>query len=234
MHSDDIDPDDFDDSSYAEGGRVGLSEGTQPYTKEMFKKDTDLYIQAVFGVSKDSRPLFRKKGNEIVKKAIKEGVVSEEEAIEWVQGRVKLYKTLIDESKRQERTLGQEIRGVPGFSLPTSYGVEPDINKYYEDKKSQGGRVGYSQGSGKNPDWGHGSVLDPEWDEGFDMEDTLRLLKQDQSGNQAFSASGNLDDLLQRLRMVVEGLGIYSDYNQNQRKQMQRSLTSQINVLLQN
>ena len=99
---------------------------------------------------------------------------------------------------------------------------------------AKGGRVGYSQGSGKNPDWGHGSVLDPEWDEGFDMEDTLRLLKQDQSGNQAFSASGDLDDLLQRLRMVVEGLGIYSDYNQIQRKQMQRSLTSRINVLLQN
>ena len=90
--------------------------------------------------------------------------------------------------------MGQEIRGVPGFSLPTPYGVEPDINKYYEDKKSQGGRVGYSQGS----------------------------------------TSGNLDDLLQRLRMVVEGLGIYSDYNQDQRKQMQRSLTSRINVLLQN
>ena len=66
------------------------------------------------------------------------------------------------------------------------------------------------------------------------MEDTLRLLKQDQSGNQAFSASGDLDDLLERLRMVVEGLGIYSDYNQIQRKQMQRSLTSRINVLLQN
>ncbi len=60
------------------------------------------------------------------------------------------------------------------------------------------------------------------------------MLKQDQSGNQAFSASGDLDDLLERLRMVVEGLGIYSDYNQDQRKQMQRSLTSRINVLLQN
>jgi len=44
--------------------------------------------------------------------------------------------------------------------------------------------------------------------------------------------SGELEDLLQRLGMVVDGLGIYSDYNQTQRKQMQRSLTSQINVLL--
>ena len=44
--------------------------------------------------------------------------------------------------------------------------------------------------------------------------------------------SGELEDLLQRLGMVVDGVGIYSDYNQTQRKQMQRSLTSQINVLL--
>ena len=58
---------------------------------------------------------------------------------------------------------------------------------------AQGGRVGYSMGSG-----------------------------------------GELEDLLQRLGMVVDGLGIYSDYNQTQRKQMQRSLTNRINVLLGN
>ena len=56
---------------------------------------------------------------------------------------------------------------------------------------AQGGRVGYSMGSG-----------------------------------------GELEDLLKRLGMVVDGLGIYADYNQTQRKQMQRSLTNRINVLL--
>ena len=101
---------------------------------------------------------------------------------------------------------------------------------------ADGGRVGYSSGGNYNYHWGHGSVLDPEFDEGFDMEETLRLLKQDQSGNQGDLVTGvgqsDLEDLLERLRMVVEGLGIYSDYNQDQRKQMQRSLTNRINVLL--
>ena len=101
---------------------------------------------------------------------------------------------------------------------------------------ADGGRVGYSSGGNYNYHWGHGSVLDPEFDEGFDMEETLRLLKQDQSGNQGDLITGvgqsDLEDLLERLRMVVEGLGIYSDYNQDQRKQMQRSLTNRINVLL--
>ena len=100
---------------------------------------------------------------------------------------------------------------------------------------AQGGRVGYSQGGDYNYHWGHGDsqVLDPEWDEGFDNIDEIkRMLKQDQVGNQVSASSGELDDLLQRLGMVVDGIGIYSDYNQTQRKQMQRSLTSQINVLL--
>ena len=101
---------------------------------------------------------------------------------------------------------------------------------------AKGGRVGYSSGGNYNYHWGHGSVLDPDFDEGFDMEETLRLLKQDQSGNQGDLVTGvgqsDLEDLLERLRMVVEGLGIYSDYNQDQRKQMQRSLTNRINVLL--
>jgi len=45
-------------------------------------------------------------------------------------------------------TLSQELRGIGSLSLPTSYGVEPDINKYYEDKKAKGGRVGLVTGSG--------------------------------------------------------------------------------------
>ena len=100
---------------------------------------------------------------------------------------------------------------------------------------AQGGRVGYSQGGDYNYHWGHGDsqVLTPEWDEGFDNIDEIkRMLNQDQVGNQASASSGELEDLLQRLGMVVDGMGIYSDYNQTQRKQMQRSLTSRINVLL--
>ena len=94
---------------------------------------------------------------------------------------------------------------------------------------TQGGRVGYAYGP--SPD---APVLD-DIDEGFDdMEEIMRMLKQDQTGVQGTTSlgQGNLDDLLQRLRMVVEGQGIYSSYNQIQRKQMQRSLTNRINVLL--
>ena len=107
---------------------------------------------------------------------------------------------------------------------------------------AKGGRVGYSYGG-----WGHGdsNIIDEEWDEGYDdMEEILRMLNQDQTAPQTIQPLGyqptsglgqsELDDLLERLRMVVEGLGIYADYNQDQRKQMQRSLTSRINVLLQN
>ena len=102
---------------------------------------------------------------------------------------------------------------------------------------AKGGRVGYGYGSGSG--FAHGpSSIPPvleDFDEGFDdMEEIIRMLKQDQRGVQGTTdiASGELDDLLQRLGMVVDGIGIYSDYNQTQRKQMQRSLTSQINVLL--
>jgi hypothetical protein len=78
-------------------------------------------------------------------------------------------------------------------------------------------------------------LMDPDFDEDSDdMEEIMRMLKQDQTGVQGTTSlgQGNLDDLLQRLRMVVEGQGIYSSYNQIQRKQMQRSLTNRINVLL--
>jgi len=94
---------------------------------------------------------------------------------------------------------------------------------------TQGGRVGYGFGSGEM------GLIDPDFDEDSDdMEEILRMLKQDQTGTQGTTdiASGELDDLIQRLGMVVDGVGIYSDYNQLQRKQMQRSLTSRINVLL--
>ena len=87
------------------------------------------------------------------------------------------------------------------------------------------------------------NIIDEEWDEGHDdMEGILKLLNQDQTAPQSIGSLGyqpvtnatpsDLDDLLERLRMVVEGLGIYSDYTQDQRKQMQRSLTNRINVLL--
>jgi len=94
---------------------------------------------------------------------------------------------------------------------------------------AEGGRVCYGYGSGEM------GLIDRDFDEGpDDMEEILRMLEQDQTGVQGTTdiGQGNLDDLLQRLRMVVEGQGIYSSYNQIQRKQMQRSLTNRINVLL--
>jgi hypothetical protein len=129
--------------------RVPLNEGMivppkKPYNAETFKEKSDLYLQAILGTS--DKDFYRSKLQNEYEKARKEGALSAKEATEWVRERAKLYSTLINESRRQERTLGQEIRGVPGFSLPTPYGVEPDINKYYEDKKAVGGRAGFKDG----------------------------------------------------------------------------------------
>ncbi len=109
--------------------REKFSNGTlpkpKPYTKEMFKKQSDLYLQGYFGT--DNKDLYKNNLEDVFEKGIKEGVVSEEEAIEWIQGRKKIYTTLMDEARRQ---------GDQPAELPTSYGVEPDINEF-ED----GGRV---------------------------------------------------------------------------------------------
>ena len=48
----------------------------------------------------------------------------------------------------------------------------------------------------------------------------------------AFGSSGELTALLDRLKMVQEGTGIYADYSSANRKAMQISLTSRINALL--
>jgi len=139
----------------ASGGRVGYDKGdvvlpkAKPYNAETFKEKSDLYLQAILGTS--DKDFYRSKLQNEYKKAMKEGALSAKEAMEWVQKRAKLYSTLIDESKRQKRSLDQELRGVGGFSLPTSYGVEPDINKYFKDKKAMGGRVGLKYGT-FNPD----------------------------------------------------------------------------------
>ena len=115
--------------------REKFSNGTlpkpKPYTKEMFKKQSDLYLQGYFGT--DNKDLYKNNLEDVFEKGIKEGVVSEEEAIEWIQGRKKIYTTLMDEARRQ---------GDQPAELPTSYGVEPDINEF-ED----GGRVGLEGGS---------------------------------------------------------------------------------------
>ena len=50
----------------------------------------------------------------------------------------------------------------------------------------------------------------------------------------AFGSSGELTALLDRLKMVQEGTGIYADYSSANRKAMQISLTSRINALLGN
>jgi len=133
------------------GGRVGYDKGdivpkAKPYNAETFKEKSDLYLQAILGTS--DKDFYRSKLQNEYEKAMKEGALSAKEATEWVRERAKLYSTLIDESRRQERTLSQELRGIGSFSLPTPYGVEPDINKYYEDKKAMGGRVGLVTGSG--------------------------------------------------------------------------------------
>ena len=50
----------------------------------------------------------------------------------------------------------------------------------------------------------------------------------------AFGSKGELTELLERLKMVQAGTGIYADYSSANRKAMQRVLTSRINVLLGN
>jgi len=141
-----------------------------------------------------------------------------------------------DPSDRWDYKNNRPYREDPNFD-PDDPDYDPDEGLY-----AKGGRVGYSWGG-----WGKGdtNIIDEEWDEGYDdMPGILRLLEQDQTAPQTIGSVGyqpvtnatpsDLDDLLERLRMVVEGLGIYSDYTQDQRKQMQRSLTNRINVLLKN
>ena len=50
----------------------------------------------------------------------------------------------------------------------------------------------------------------------------------------AMGSQGELGDLLVRLRNVVEGSGMYSNFSQHNRKSLQIALTSRINVLLGN
>ena len=50
----------------------------------------------------------------------------------------------------------------------------------------------------------------------------------------AFGSKGELTELLERLKMVQAGTGIYADYSSANRKSMQISLTSRINALLGN
>ena len=139
-----------------------------------------------------------------------------------------------DPSDRWDYKNNRPYREDPNFD-PDDPDYDPDEGLY-----AKGGRVGYFAGG-----WGKGgsNIIDEDWDEGHDdMEGILRLLDQDQTAPQTIGSVGyqpitnaspsDLDDLLERLRMVVEGLGIYSDYTQSQRKQMQRSLTNRINVLL--
>ena len=139
-----------------------------------------------------------------------------------------------DPSDKWDYKNNRPFREDPNFD-PDDPDYDPDEGLY-----AKGGRVGYFSGG-----WGKGgsNIIDEDWDEGHDdMEGILRLLDQDQTAPQTIGSVGyqpitnaspsDLDDLLQRLRMVVEGLGIYSDYTQSQRKQMQRSLTNRINVLL--
>ena len=78
--------------------------------------------------------------------------------------------------------------------------------------------------------------MSPEQAQASAKANFIKVFGMAKGGRVGYSmgSGGELEDLLQRLGMVVDGIGIYSDYNQNQRKQMQRSLTSRINVLLGN
>jgi len=111
--------------------REKFSNGTlpkpKPYTKEMFKKQSDLYLQGYFGA--EDKELYKNNLENVFKKGVEEGVVSEEEALKWIQDRKKIYTTLIEEAGKQPA------------EFPPAYSVEPDINKYYENQLATGGRV---------------------------------------------------------------------------------------------
>ena len=111
--------------------REKFSNGTlpkpKPYTKEMFKKQSDLYLQGYFGA--EDKELYKNNLENVFKKGVEEGVVSEEEALEWIQDRKKIYSTLIEEAGKQPA------------EFPPAYSVEPDINKYYENQLATGGRI---------------------------------------------------------------------------------------------
>jgi len=111
----------------------GVLPKQKPYTKEMFKKQSDLYLQGYFGT--DNKDLYKNNLENVFKKGVEEGVVSEKEALEWIQDRKKIYSTLIEEADKQPA------------EFPPAYSVEPDINKYYENQLATGGRVGFNEGT---------------------------------------------------------------------------------------
>jgi len=124
---------------YEDGGPVIPKE--KPFTKEMFKKQSDLFLQGIFGTGNSD--LYKDKLQKIYTKGVEEGAISQEEAMEWIRGRKNIYLTLIDESRRQ---------GGQPAEFPVTYGVEPDINKYYENQLAAGGRAGFKYG-GSWADW---------------------------------------------------------------------------------
>ena len=116
----------------------GVLPKQKPYTKEMFKKQSDLYLQGYFGA--EDKELYKNNLENVFKKGVEEGVVSEKEALKWIQDRKKIYSTLIEEADKQPA------------ELPPAYSVEPDINKYYENQLAAGGRAGFKYG-GSWADW---------------------------------------------------------------------------------
>ena len=103
----------------------------KPYNAETFKRKSDLYLQAILGTQE--KDFYRLKLKNEYEKAMKEEALSSDDALEWIDSRKKIYLTLKDEARRQ---------GGQPAELPTSYGVESDINKY-----ADGGRIGLEGGS---------------------------------------------------------------------------------------
>ena len=144
----------------------------------------------------------------------------------------------IGEKLRQERQQMKMAFGViPTFTYPKHIGGDRErINRY---KKEMGiplpsGNILKDLGKA----WAHANLKGGEPGEKWKRYKKWMDMEKFETANRRKFAnggsSGELGDLLVRLRNVVEGSGMYSNFSQQNRKSLQIALTSRINVLLGN
>ena len=114
----------------ASGGRAGYQEGNtvlpkiKPFTADMFKDKADLYLQGIFaGPNKD---LFLPKIRSVLKQAVNEGSITQEEGMKFISDRILFYKNFAEEN--------------PKGTLPRW-------------EKNKGGRVGLAEGDTPSQAW---------------------------------------------------------------------------------
>ena len=109
---------------------MDLTPKRKPYTKENFKKRSDLFLQGIYGTtSKDY--FFNLIQNEI-NKAVKENVITEKDALKFLKERKSYYDKTLKEQKKQ-------IENSERLQMPPSYETEVE------------GREEFKKGGNYNP-----------------------------------------------------------------------------------